>query len=392
MAKYSIEDKTLTDIADAIREKTKTTAELAPRSMPAAILGITTGDGESFYITGDATALFSRTSDSDSDMVPIKWFERYLSHFCSDKIKTKDLTNLAGMFYGNTYLTEIPFSLNITSDLTQSRSVRTCFLGMTNLIKLPKINGKVNGMAGFCEDCQRLADVSALADVDVDLDVDFIRNSAFYGCYSIKHIPSSFIKKAGRTNVDGPYSFYYYGFIYCYVLEAIEDMGVSRGTLTQDGLARSFYYCHRLKKLTFETNDDGTPIVANWKNQTIDLTYAVGHLFSNTDDYVSKVTTQYNSGITVDKRVNSQEDYERLKNDPDWFTGLVAYSRYNHNSAVETINSLPDTSAYLAANGGTNTIKFEGAAGAKTDEGAISTLTEEEIAVAAAKGWTVSLK
>ena len=190
MAKYSIEDKTLTDIADAIREKTKTTAELAPRSMPAAILGITTGDGESFYITGDATALFSR---SYSDSVPIEWFKRYLSHFCSDKIKTKDLTNLAGMFSENTYLTEIPFSLNITSDLTQSRSVRSCFLGMTNLIKLPKINGKINGIRGFCENCQRLVDVSALADVDMDLDVNFMRDSAFWGCYSIRHIPSSFI-------------------------------------------------------------------------------------------------------------------------------------------------------------------------------------------------------
>ena len=383
MAKYSIEDKTLTDIADAIREKTKTTAELAPRSMPAAILGITTGDGESFYITGDATALFSRTY---SDSVPIEWFERYLSHFCSDKIKTKDLTNLAGMFSGNTYLTEIPFSLNITSDLTQSRSVRSCFLGMTNLTKLPKINGKINGMGGFCEDCQRLADVSALADVDMDLDVDFARDSAFWGCYSMRYIPSSFIKKAGRTNVDSSYNFYYYGFNHCYVLEAIENVGVSRGILTQDSLARFVFYCYRLKKLTFETNDNGTPIVANWKNQTIDLTYAVGV----TNDK-SKILN-YNSGITADKEVTDDATYQALKNDPDWFTGLLAYSRYNHNSAVETINSLPDTSAYLAANGGTNTIKFEGAAGAKTDGGAISTLTEEEIAVAAAKGWTVSLK
>ena len=389
MAKYSIEDKTLTDIADAIREKTKTTAELAPRSMPAAILGITTGDGESFYITGDVAGLFSRTYKYDS--VPIEWFKRYLSHFCSDKMKTKDLTNLTWMFAENTYLTEIPFSLNITSDLTQSRSVRSCFLGMTNLTKLPKINGKINGIRGFCENCQRLADVSALADVDVDLDVNTTRNFAFSNCHSIRHIPSSFIKKAGRTNADGSSHFYYYSFNYCHVLEAIENMGVGRGTLTENTFTQSFSSCYRLKKLTFETNDDGTPIVANWKNQTIDLTYAVGHLFSNTDDYVSRVTTQYNSGITNDKRVNSQEDYERLKNDPDWFTGLVAYSRYNHDSAVETINSLPDTSAYLAANGGTNTIKFTGNAGSATDEGAISTLTEEEIAVAAAKGWTVSL-
>jgi hypothetical protein len=63
----------------------------------------------------------------------------------------------------------------------------------------------------------------------------------------------------------------------------------------------------------------------------------------------------------------------------------VDYARYNHDSAVNTINSLPDTSAY-----GTNTIKFRGIAGSATDGGAINTLTEEEIAVATAKGWTVS--
>ena len=80
-----------------------------------------------------------------------------------------------------------------------------------------------------------------------------------------------------------------------------------------------------------------------------------------------------------------------MKNDPDSWSNSLDYSKYNHDSAVETINSLPDTSAYIATAGGTNIIKFEGASGAKTDGGAINTLTEEEIAVAAAKGWTVTL-
>ena len=80
-----------------------------------------------------------------------------------------------------------------------------------------------------------------------------------------------------------------------------------------------------------------------------------------------------------------------MKNDPDSWTYDINYSKYNHDSAVETINSLPDTSAYIATAGGTNTIKFNGASGSKTDGGAINTLTEEEIAVAAAKGWTVTL-
>jgi hypothetical protein len=83
--------------------------------------------------------------------------------------------------------------------------------------------------------------------------------------------------------------------------------------------------------------------------------------------------------------VSNDETYQALKNDPDWYSLLPAYSRYNHDSAVNTINTLPDTSAY-----GTNTIKFVGTAGSATDGGAINTLTAEEIAVATAKGWTVS--
>ena len=102
------------------------------------------------------------------------------------------------------------------------------------------------------------------------------------------------------------------------------------------------------------------------------------------------MTTYYNSGITADKQVVDDATYQALKNDPDWFTIDVNYSRYNHDSAVNTINSLPDTSAYLAANSGTNTIKFKGESGKLTDGGAINTLTETEIAVATAKGWTVS--
>ena len=135
--------------------------------------------------------------------------------------------------------------------------------------------------------------------------------------------------------------------------------------------------------MTFALNN-GVPYTVTWKSQVIDLSDYVGYAGSD-------VYTQHNSGITADKEVTDDATYQALKNDPDWFTTKIEYSRYNHDSAVATINSLPDTSAYLATAGGTNTIKFKGQAGASTDGGAISTLTEEEIAVAAAKGWTVTL-
>jgi hypothetical protein len=104
------------------------------------------------------------------------------------------------------------------------------------------------------------------------------------------------------------------------------------------------------------------------------------------DDYL------YNSGITIDKCIYDDATYQALKDDPDnYVAGYSAenphhYSRYDKASAIRTINSLPDVSG----SGGTNTIKFKGEAGLKTDNGAINTMTPEEIAVATAKGWTVS--
>ena len=109
-------------------------------------------------------------------------------------------------------------------------------------------------------------------------------------------------------------------------------------------------------------------------------------IYPNVEDFI----IGYNSGLTLDKKVTDDTTYQALKNDPDWYTLKKEYSRYNHDSAVATINSLPDTSAYIAEKGGTNTIRFMGNAGSATDGGAINTLTEEEIAVATAKGWTIT--
>lgn len=117
------------------------------------------------------------------------------------------------------------------------------------------------------------------------------------------------------------------------------------------------------------------------KSQVIDMTAYIGFSYHRVD-------TEY---FLTDKEITDNVSYQALKNDPDAWTRDSYYSFYNHDSAVETINSLPDTSAFLAEQGGTNTIKFEGRTGLSTDGGAINTMTAEEIAVAAAKGWTVAL-
>jgi hypothetical protein len=211
-------------------------------------------------------------------------------------------------------------------------------------------------------------------------------NNMFTQCYSLRKAPVE-IFKHGNPNVYQGYSNFNYAFNNCASLDEIINMPLAHGTFTGNAFSNFCTECNRLKNLTFELDSNGNPQIKQWKSQVIDLTQGVGHIrYNNYSNIVN-----YNSGITANKRVYDDATYQALKNDPDWFAGSTQYSRYNHDSAVATINTLPDTSAYLASAGGTNTIKFTGSAGSKTDGGAINTLTEAEIAVATAKGWTVSL-
>ena len=162
----------------------------------------------------------------------------------------------------------------------------------------------------------------------------------------------------------------------------------------------------------FATNN-GTPYTMKWKSITIPIAtnYGFGYYSNYFDTDYSRYAQGYwqlkNNIFTSDNMTieEAQARYNALKGQNNWYSCssnqvnydsknvylALLFSRYNHDSAVRTINSLPDTSAYLATAGGTNTIKFKKYIGDLTDGGGISDLTEQEIAVAAAKGWTVTL-
>jgi hypothetical protein len=175
-----------------------------------------------------------------------------------------------------------------------------------------------------------------------------------------------------------------------YSCNSLEELiGVSVGpadyAMTYNKFSLTFSHCYRIKDIIFDT-DNGVPYIRRWKSQTIDMSVSTGWGMPKIGENQSLL-----NGLSSEGYVNDDASYQAKKNNSDWYTDKVEYSRYNHDSAVNTINSLPDTSAYLASVGGTNTIKFKGEAGSATDGGAINMLTEEEIAVATAKGWTVSL-
>ena len=305
-----------------------------------------------------------------------------------DQITTSNITSANNIFYHSNVET-IPFTINLSTNGCECKSMfESCY----NLKTLPEVSGKPVSFSNIFYHCYKIRQIP-----DSWGNLDFSKiptisytslSNIFNYCYSLRQIPASLLSNLHNDKATNAYyKFYMGGFTRCCSLDEILNLPVDGATVTSNMFSTTFERCNRSKNITFAT-DNGTPYTANWKNQTIDLTKAVGY---NYGDSEQMYILNYNSGITADKEVTDDITYQALKDDPDWWTIKRNYSRYNHDSAVATINSLPDTSAYLATAGGTNTIKFDGNSGSATDGGAISTLTEEEIAVATAKGWTVTL-
>lgn len=382
MAIVTTDNQYYTAIANAIRGKNGTETTYKPSDMAAAITAIPSGGNitsEDLTFTGYLTYAFAYDV-----------WDGIIAKF-GDLITTQNISDGNSMFYNCSALEEIPFDLNFNGS-PGFNSLESCFYGCQNLKTLPKMNNVgftgVNSLFNSCYDLKEIPE--DIADTWI-----FDENSSyawggnmFRQCLSLRKSPDGLLQKLNdgiTANITSKYSqLYYYGFQLCPNLDSLKLPVIKTSDMSSNMFDYTFSQCSRLKGLEFYL-DNGQPFVRNWKQQTIDLTTNVGHCGSG-ENYI----LDYNSGITSEKKVTDPESYAALKSDPDWYASDKAYSRYNHDSAVATINSLPDTSAYLASAGGTNTIKFVGDAGSATDGGAINTLTPEEIAVATAKGWTVT--
>lgn len=356
MAKVFIEESTLTAIGDAIRCKTGDT-ELINTTDMATVINDISGDGaishipeEAFHFDGNCNAAFANE----------KWIW-FLDKY-RDRI-TINATSITETFANSNmeYIPNMTYtgSPNNGSSVLMNESLRTF------------------------NNCKKVKDLSNLK-IKPSLPLYEAQfQDTFKNCSSLRKMPDF-------TEMDGVFtgnSIYGWTgtFNTCSVLDEILSLPIAQRKSYGQYLYQNIVNnCNRLKNFTFRT-DNGSPLVAGFNSAVLDFSTYTGWAKQDLD--ITNVL--YSHGIGLDKKVTDDASYQALKNDPDWWTTDVAYSRYNHDSAVNTINSLPDTSAFITENGGTNTIKFKGTAGSATDGGAINTLTEEEIAIATAKGWTV---
>lgn len=378
MSKVFIEDTTLTAIGDAIRGKTGTSDLIDPANMAQEITNLSTGGGI------DPSAFIVKTNCN------LEYFN-YQGRF----------DNLIAE-YGNLFQISNPISLEYSfensslvnlNQLTiiggsNNVSLYHCFNNCRKLETLPNMtNLRIQSMNDTFTNCNSLEEIAEgytnswdFSSLHQQTGIFGAFIATFNGCHKLKYIDSNLLSNLYSRSTRGMANC----FCECYSLKQINGLYPSPANYTSNmfynGIkANLIYQNSMLHKFTFALDENQLPFERNWKEQSIHFEYGVG--------YVSDTSIKPRVSFAAEKQVTDADSYNLLKNDPDYWTEDSAYSHYNHNSAVETINSLPNCSS----SGGTNTITFLGVSGSATDGGAINTLTEEEIAVATAKGWTVSL-
>lgn len=377
----------LSAIGDAIREKTGKDDLLTLDQMPEEIKGISGGGEEIEPIVLSGNCTYACAGPLSGEFIKLH----------GDKISTKDVSHMTSMFRSNTTVAEIPFVINASNTWG---SCEQMFADAYYLKKPPKIKGThslqtsnyyqgvlLTNMFNNCYSLQEFPEdfFKDMCGEDYWASSEPYtsnRSYLFSNCVSLRKSP-----KGLEYLLNSPTGYsshlYYKLFDNCYFLEEIE-LPVKDIKLPTSALNSVCTNCSRLTHFKFQTNEDGSPkVITTWTNpQTLNLNLMgrAGQAYYITNN------TKYH-GVGDEKKVYDDVSYQALKNDPDWWTNNTYYARYNHDSAVETINTLPD----VIATGVAHTVLFTGDCGLYTDGGAIKTLTEEEIAVATNKGWTISI-
>lgn len=374
----------LSAIGDAIREKTGSTELMTLDDMPAAIIAIETGSG----------------GGSDEDFISNLAFTsgKYLFAFGSwnwiienygDSISVNS-TDLSYMFYNNDsiYAMGIPFQITYGNEINlasmfEGTDIMAIPRGLFTGVFMGNVPTSMNGMFRNCSELQSVTKEdfdwfywSTINGTSNTIDMAGL----FENCYNLKTVDTELLKNL-YTSADYHISnsLLNGGFSNCYTLREINGIYPSPGSETWAWITLGSMFC--LGDFTFAVQEDGTPYSRNWSGVELQLVSEVGHI--GLEDFM-----YWNTDMTNEHLVTDAATYEAYKNEDDWWTTNIAYSRFDHDSAVRLINSLPDCSA----SGGTNTVKLKGESGSATDAGAINTLTADEIAVATAKGWTITLE
>lgn len=277
-----------------------------------------------------------------------------------DHCEFDNITRIDGAWYANNGIDYLPpINISTTSGFGFQSTFDYSSLRSTPQFICQTASGtmSVNKLSFyFCTELET-ADLTGL-EPDSNQKLDFFFNN----CYHLRSYDTDFVSQIEAGGSDDTYG----GFGDCHSLDEIKGYPYIK---TGSSFLRG---CYRLKAFTYK--DFGAAQQIGNKTIRLDGKFYVS----------SRETFLDTTSFTDATEITDAATYALLKNNPDQWSADIAYSRYNHTAAAETINSLP-TNTYLSP-----VIQFTGNSGSGTDGGAISDLTPEEIAVATTKGWTIS--
>lgn len=374
MANVLVEESTLKAIGDSIRGKTGASDTYLPSEMPAAINSITTGGGAS----GDVKPFLAMPYRCDY----LFTYNRLKTTFepYKDELDWSRAVHLQNMFY------------QCSGDWTDWRIEISNAMGWNIFnyakgIKFPHLkitSYESNGALEIFRDSCGPDRAGDLTVHNVELAPITPGRSArgFMEYSGLRFVPNSLYTFVGHNDTytgtlsssqTNPYEYMFYG---AHAVEEILNVPLWTAT-TMSSNSSMLGDNYRLRRFTFETQPNGTPYSCpNWQNISLNFTKCYGY----TPSYSGN---GWGQGFTGAKLIRDADTYASLKNDPERCTEMAEYSDYGHNSAVETIKSLP----YVKS----GTVRLLGKSGSLTDQGACSNLTDSEIAIATSKGWTVAI-
>lgn len=310
------------------------------------------------------------------------WFLNQMGN----KITTYDISSTDYMFAWSTGITRVPFTINMKPS---KNALNHMFITTNKLMEVPMILGvqpeKLDNMFSGCNNLRNFPGGFA-----EDWDWSYLDNSTsgytgsmnnmFYNCYKLRTIPQVLLSHGN------PYWTYTYAltnrsFYGCHSLESLTDVFIPYKASLKGSYANAFSdvvtNCSHLKRFTLMTDNDSNPYEVAWSNQTIDLT-TVGYFKSTSD-----VT---NAGFKDTTKITDEGTWYEYFNsiNPNRWTNDVAYSVFGASAAKELFATLPNTSGTSCA------VKLNSNATSAIPGEAMSSLTEEDIAVATAKGWTIT--
>lgn len=409
MSNYIISGTTLTGIADAIRSKTGASGTILPTQMATQIGNIQTGG-----ITLASGLPISGVNGYKSYEVQKLINENFFDDIYCPELTYLSLNGMYSFLYG-----DIDWSSKIISTIDmgfQGRLNMQAMYQYSEIVKPHKfVFNFVGGNNGTRIDGLNCAYMFQSCSYMVEVPNDFItygygvpdirsgqayycnHNGVFYQCNNLVSIPDNFLVEYTSKQDYGTYSskaYCYQAFVDCHVLDQVIGCGIpnvnGNTTMTDNAFWYVVHNCYRLKRFTCATNN-GTPYIANIINQQLDMT-TCGYL-PMTGNMVNKPSSwPEENWPSFENWITDQSSYNTYKNHSRAVACGVGWSRYNHSSMVETINSLPDTSAVSLPSNPTNRIIFASGQGSLTDEGGPENLTQQEIQVATDKGWQVVIQ